>query len=432
MKRVLAWVLVAAMVAPAASTLAASHQNTVVKVGVEGTVTRGTAMHVAEGLEEAEERGVPLVLQLDTPGGLVEATLDINRELARADVPVLTYVGPQGAISQSAGTFMFLMGHPNGMAPSTQIGSAQPITSGAGGGTQNASEKVENFLVGQIRGIAERTERNQSLAELYITENLNQNETEARETGMNDHVAPSLGAFLDRVDGEEAIVGDDRVTLSTEDARVVEVEQGFVADLVDLVSNPQLVFVLFLIGLYGVIFGLAAPGTLVPETIGALSLLLALIGLGLFDTGTSGILLLLLAGTFFVAEVFTPTHGVLAVAGVVSLLLGAAFLVDEPLLGEAFLDTFRTVAVVMAVVSGGLVMGAVWLAVQTRNQPSATTMLGEEGTAKSRLDPDGAVGVHGERWEATAREGPIEAGEAVRVVDRDGLHLTVERAGEAA
>lgn len=429
MKRVLVALLVALLVAPAASTLAQSGGgNEVVAVKVEGTVTRGTAMHVQAALEEAEERNAPLLVQLDTPGGLVSATLDINKALARAEVPVLTYVGPRGAIAESAGTFMMLMGHPNGMAPNTQIGSAEPVAGGPGGG--NVSDKTVNFLVGQIRGIAERTDRNQTVAEQFITENLNLNESRAQQLGMADHVEPSRRAFLDAVHGEQAKVGEGEVTLDTEDARIVEVERGATADLIDLVSNPQIAFLLFLVGIYGVIFGLAAPGTFVPETIGALALVLALIGLGLFDTSTSGIVLILLASLFFVSEVFTPTHGVLTVAGVVAMILGALFLLDEPLLGAEFLSTFRTVAIVAAIASGGVVLFAVWIAFRTRDQPASQDMVGEEGTTASTLDPDGRVRAHGELWNATADRPPIPEGEPVRVIERDGLHLTVTRIGD--
>lgn len=429
MKRALVPLLVALMVLPAASTLAQSDGGgEVLTMAIDGTVTRGTALHVRDAIDEAEERDAPLVIRLDTPGGLVSATLDINKAITRAEVPVMTYVGPRGGFAESAGTFILLMGHPNGMAPSTQIGSAQPILQNPGGGIENASSKVTNFLVGQIRTIAERNDRNQTIAEEFITENRNMNQTEARATGMTDHVAPDLAAFIEAVHGDQARVGDDLVTLDTQDARIVEIEKGMLAQLVDLVSNPQIAFVLFLVGLYGVIFGLAAPGTFVPETIGALMLVLGLIGLGLFDTSTSGLVLVLLGGVFFVAEIFTPTHGILTTAGVAALILGAIFLLDEPLLSRGFLETFRLVAIVSAVVSGGVVMGAVWVAVRTRSHPVETEMIGEQGRTVEALDPEGKVWLHGELWNAVSESGDtILEDEEVLVTERDGLTVTVRR-----
>lgn len=430
-KRVLALALALAFLAPAGSVLAQGDGgNVVLKISIEGTVTRGTAIHVEQAIEEAEDRGAPLVITLDTPGGLVSSTLEIKKVVARAEVPVLTYVGPRGAFAESAGTFIFLMGHPNGMAPNTQIGSAQPIVQGAGGGVKNASSKVENFLVGQIREIADRTERNASLAERFITENVNLNESAALETGMSDHTSADLQTFLEDVDGEQALVQGEKITLRTADAQVVELDKGALSKTVELISNPQIAFILFLVGVYGVIFGLAAPGTFVPETIGAILLVLGLIGLGLFDTSTSGLLLLLLGAVFFVAEVFTPTHGILATAGVVAVILGAIFLLDEPLLSRDFLSTFRWVGIISAVVSGGVVLTAVFVAVRVRDRPVETDMVGDIAVVTQPLDPHGKVRVRGEYWNATSTGDRVEQGEKALVVERDGLHLTLEPAEE--
>lgn len=400
---------------------------------VEGVVTRGTLLHIEDGIEEAESRGVPLVIQLDTPGGLVDATLEIHKRIVRADVPVLTFVGPEGAFAASAGTFILLMGHPSGMAPSTQIGSAQPIQSSPTGGTENASAKVENFLVERMREIAERTGRNETLATRFITENLNMDEDEALRTGLVEAVSDDVEAFVRAMDGERALVGaSGEVTLRTADARIVELDKGLLARTVEILGNPQIAFILFLAGLYGVIFGLASPGTFVPETIGALLLLLGLIGLGLFDTSTAGLLLFLLAGVFFVAEVFTPTHGVLTALGVVSLLFAAVFLIDEPLLPASFLRQFLVVGLVSAAVSGAVVFGALTLALRARKRPVSGDVVGEAARALGPLDPEGQVWLHGEIWRAVAEEGPIEADADVVVVAREGLTVRVRRVPQAS
>jgi membrane-bound serine protease (ClpP class) len=418
--------LIALLLVPAAT--GQEGGSTVFVTDVEGTVTRGTALQVEDAIEEAEEADRPLVIRLDTPGGLVDATLDIGTAVARSDVPVLTYVRG-GGWAQSAGTFIFLMGHPNGMANGTQIGSAQPIVQSQSGGTQNASEKVTNALLERIRSIADRNGRNPDVAERFITENLNLNASEAQRRGMSDHTANDVHAFLDAVHGEEANVGEGTRTLATANAQLEHVEEGALVQLVEVVGNPQVAFVLFLIGLYGVIFGLAAPGTLVPETIGALALVLGLVGLGLFDAGTSGLLLILLASAFFVAEIFTPTHGVLATAGAVALVLGAIFLLDEPLLSRDFLHRFQIVAVISAVFSGGVALGAVALAVRTREQPPRDTVEGREAETLSSLDPEGQVFFRGERWKArTADRQTIAEGRTVVIEGRDGLTLVVRPA----
>ncbi len=407
------------------SPIAEAQGNEVLLVEVDGVVTRGTALHIQDAIDEASGRGVPLVLQLDTPGGLVDATLDIFRSIEQADVPVLAFVGPRGGFAASAGTFLLLMGQPNGMAPNTQIGSAQPIQQSPSGGTESAGNKTINFLVQRIEGIAERADRNQTIAKRFITENLNLDETEALRTGMVDVVAPDVEAFLEEVDGRSAIVGDSVVVLDTENAQVVPYEKGLMVELIEIVGNPQIAFVLFLAGLYGVIFGLANPGTYVPETIGALMLVLALIGLGLFSTSIAGILLLLLAGVFFVAEVFTPTHGILTTAGVVALVLAGVFLVTEPLLPPAFFRRFFIIAIVSALVSGAGVIGAVTIALKAQQRPVAS-LVGSRAEVTKRVDPKGQVRVRGELWKAVTDQGPLEDGQEVVVVARDGLTLTVE------
>lgn len=401
----------------------------VIRVRVTGTITQGTTLHIEAALDEAEERDVPLVLHLDTPGGLVDATLDIDRALADAEVPVLSFVGPRGGFAASAGAFLLLMGHPNGMADGTTVGSAQPVNVGAGGGSEPAGDKVTNFLVGRIEAIAERTGHNATQAARFITHNDNLNASTALERNVIDVVAPDLRAFLDAVDGRTALVGDETVVLTTQDARIVDFERPLLSRIVDVLGNPQIAFVLVLAGTYAVIFGLANPGSYVPEVLGALVLLLGFIGLGLFDTSTAGVLLLLLGVLFLVVEVFTPTHGVLAGAGVVALLFAAVFLLrDEPLLAPGFLRTFLYVGVALALVSGGVTAGAIALAVRTQDRPVHDRLRGAQGTALEPVGADGRVTVHGEVWNARTDGPSIPQGDPVLVVDHEGLTLLVEAA----
>lgn len=424
MRAVALCLLLAPLLVPGAS--ADGHEVVVARIG--DVVDRGTAIYIKEALDEAQRRGVPLVIELDTPGGLVDATLDIDRLLASAEVPVLTYVGPGGgAFAASAGTFILLMGQPSGMADGASIGSAQPIQVGPGGGSQNASAKVENFLVERIRSIAERTGRDPDIAQRYVTENLNQGATEAIATGMADVQADTLRAFLQAVDGMQARVHGGEVVLTTADARIVRVEPGTLAGTVSLLSDPTLASILLLVGVYSLIFGLANPGTYVPETIGALLLLLGLIGMGLFGVTTAGFLLMLLAAVLLVAEVLTPTHGVLTAVGVITLVLAVVFLIDDPLLPHGFVRQFLFAGYGMAVVTGGVVLAVVTVAMRSRRQPVTDRSIGQHGTALERLDPEGAVEMWGEVWAARA-EGTVEEGRPVRVVGREGMVLRVEEA----
>jgi membrane-bound serine protease (ClpP class) len=425
--------IVALVLAPMAVGPVEAAGGVVVLAKVDGVVTRGTALHIEDALRLAEDRGAPLVLQLDTPGGLVEATLDIDRMLARASVPVLAYVGPGGgAFAASAGTFLLLMGQPSGMAPGATIGSAQPIEVGPTGGAQNASGKVTNFLVERIRSIADRTGRDPDVAARFITENLNLDDQEAAELGMVDVQAATLDGFLAAVHGMTARIGTGgTVVLDTKDARIITATPGLLPRVVDILSNPTVSFILFMAGLYSLIFGLANPGTYVPETIGAIMLLLGLIGLGLFGVTTAGFLLLLLAAAFFVAEVFTPTHGVLSVVGVIAMLLAAVFLIDGPLLPHNLQRRFMGLVAVLGIGSGLVVFGVVTLAMRSRSIPVVDRFRHARAIVLEPLAPHGKVEMGGEVWDAVASE-PVPAGAAVRVVGRDGLLLHVETIPEPA
>ncbi len=421
--------LAVGLLAPAASAQA----PTVLQADIEGLITQGTATYVQQAIAEAEERGVPLLLRLETPGGLVDATLDIHKSIVRAQVPVLTWVGPSGAEAASAGTLILLMGQPAGMAAGTQIGSAQPITSSPTGETQAAGDKVENFLVERMEQIASRTGRNTTLAAQFITDNLNMGAEEALEAGLIDAVAASPSDFLEQVDGMSAVVGQDgTTTLRTAGARIVQVEPGTLPRVLDFLGNPQVAFVLFMIGLYGLIFGLTNPGTYVPETIGALAILLAFVGFGLFSFATAGLLLLLLGMAFFIAEAFTPTNGLLTVVGVIAVAMAALLLIDEPLAPRGFVRAFQLIGLGAALLSGGVAGFAATVAVRTRKRPPVA-FIGQQATAVTAFAGGGARGqvmMEGEIWQATS-DHPIADGDVVNVASRHGLRLRVERA-EAA
>ncbi len=399
--------------------------KSVLLADVEGVITQGTLIHVRDAIAEAESRGVPLVLRLETPGGLVDATLEIHQAIIASRVPVMTWVGPPGSFAASAGTLMLLMGQPNGMASSTTIGSAQPITVDPSGGSEPASEKVENFVVEQVRIMAERTGRNVTQAVRFVTDNDNLGPQDALDGGIIDVIADDVPSFLVAVDGMTALTRNGNVTLDTDGARIDHHGRSLLSRTVDILGNPQISFLLILAGTYALIFGLANPGTYVPETIGALLLLLGFVGLGLFSANTAGILLLLLAVLFFVIEVFTPTHGVLSIAGAISLFFAALFLINEPLLPTGFLQRFYFAGLALAVVSGGFVFGAVTVAMRARERPAFDVLRGARGTTIEDVGPSGGrVEVHGEIWKARS-ETPIATGTDVRVVRREDLVLEV-------
>lgn len=372
-------------------------------VAIDDVVGQGTVLDVQRAVDVAERDGVPLVVRLSTPGGLVSATNVILERLLNADVPVITYVGPRGASAFSAGTYILLSGHRATMNEGTQMGSAMPVVSGPSG-TQAASNKTINALAAQMRSIAESRGRPADLAEEMVRENTDYTSSEALDVRLINATGADLGEVLTAVHGEQVEAGDRTWTLDTDGAAVVEISPGPLSVLYGVVGNPQVTFLLILVGMYGLIFGFAAPGTYVPETIGAVLLVLGLIGLGLFRFEVAALLLIALAVVFFLAEALTPTHGVLTVAGVISLAIGALMLPSqEPLLPAAWFEGFAFVVVGMAVFTGAFMLFIVTATLRSVLRTEVhKSVEHRRGVAVTRLDPRGTVRVRGEIWKAEA------------------------------
>ncbi|MGQ0535536.1 MAG: NfeD family protein [Methanobacteriota archaeon] len=433
-------VLLLASLLLAGMPLAASQQadRIVVSVSLEGVVNQGTLLHVERAIRYAEEeRAVAVLVVLDTPGGLLAATIDLIEVLLASDVPVVTYVHPTGGIATSAGTFLFLTGHVTAMAPATTIGSAEPVEFGATGSPSEAPEKVQNFASEKLRAIALHRDRPEDVAASFVENNTNLAPEAAREAGIADFIEADPAALLSAIDGTEVDLDGRlvdqattrRVVLRTDGARIVPIDPGIRGSLYQFLGDPQVSFVLFLVGLYALIFGLASPGTLVPETIGAILLVLGLFGLYVTDVATTGLLLIGLGVLFFIAEFVTGRFGLFFTAGTVCLLLGALFLpLGEPYLPGSWYRTFRITVVVATLATSGVVGGLLWYVFRQRARPNYETILGRHGVAESDLSPEGQVQVRGEIWSAIA-DGHVRRGEPVEVVAREGLKLRVRRAG---
>ena len=398
------------------SSIASAANEKLYVIEIEGMVTAGTALRVENGINDAARMGASAVLiRIDTPGGLVDATMDIVRSIDNSPLQVITYVSPRGAIAASAGTYILLSGDVAAMSPGTTCGACMPVTSDPMGETKPADEKTIKFLTAYIRSIAEEEGRPVDIAERFVTENLAITSSEALEKGVVDIIAEDVLDLLDQMDMSGA---------------EIYTQEGSLRDgVVDLLSNPQIAFILLLVGIYGIMFGFMSPGTYVPETIGAICLILALYGLGTFDVGVFGIILIIAAVMLFIAEVLTPTYGILTLGGVICLILGALMLPQEPLLSEDWFRTFRLVVIGMASASAAFFIFGVSAVVKTRKmQPTTGSegLIGLTCKAYSDIDPTGTVKIKGEIWSAESTE-KIKKGEKVEVVDRRGLTLIVRR-----
>jgi len=408
-------------------------KNVIYVLKIDGTITEGTSLDVVEGLREAEEIGAEAVLvELDTPGGLVDSTLKITKAILNSEVPVITYVTPKGAIAASAGSFILVSGNIAAMAPGTETGAAMPVEIGMEG-RKPADEKTINFYAGYVESIAASRGRNATQAKRFVTENDVLNENTALETGIIDLVAEDETELLHKVDGMTVKIGTENRTLATRTASLYIREKSVRSSVLETLGNPQIAAILLIVGIYGLIFGFLSPGTYVPEMIGAICLILALYGMGLFDVNMFGVLLIIIAVLLFIAEALTPTFGILTTGGAVCLIIGALILPKGPLLVNP--QWFKEFLVIIIGIAGAsaafffFAMGAVLKTRKRRAQVGAEELIGKVTKAETEINEDGGtIKLRGEIWNARTLAGEmIKEGEKVEIIDREGLTLIVKR-----
>jgi len=408
----------------------------------EGVITSYSVDQFSRYISLAEENDAEaLIIEIDTPGGQGDAMQEIIQRIQESKVPVIIYVYPRGAIAASAGTYIALGSHLIAMAPATSIGACEPILGYASNGSIiKAPQKIRNFYIAYIKSLAEASGRNETAAELFITEDLSLTPEEALKAHVIEVTASDVDELLQKANGMKTkipVAGRGYVTLNFTNARIVTVGPSVKDDVVRYISDPTVAYVLLNIGILGLIFGFMTPGWHVPETVGAILLVLGIIGLGYFGYNSAGLVLIFLAVIFFIAEALTPTFGLFTVAGVVTMILGGILLFGssgEYLIKESTFSNLRLVIILIAVLLGLFFAFGVAAIVRDRRRKVQTgkeEMVGEVGKVVQELNPEGMVKIHGELWKAESRKGePIKPGEKVRVVGMRGLTLVVEREGE--
>ncbi len=402
-------------------------------VEFDNDVNPVSADYVNEAIDRANDEGFSaVVILLNTPGGLSDSMQDIvQRELA-SEVPVIVYVSPSGSRAASAGVWIGEAADVLAMAPATNIGSSTPIQVGGADIPKDARKKAVNDAAASLRGVTELNGRNGDWAELAVREASNLTATQALEMNVIDLIAPDLTTLLTEIDGTTTFAKD--IVLDTADAAVSEVQMSFWDRILDVVIDPNIIVLLMSLGVLAITVELFNPGLIFPAAFGAISLIIGLFGLQVLPFSWAGILLMLVALGFFVAEAFITSHGALAVAGAVAFVFGALMLFDPA--GDAY-QVSLPVAIAIAATLALFVAFAVAKVIAARRRPPATgreEMLGQVGIVREPLDPEGLVFVHGELWKARAADGDsIPAGAAV-TVERigDGLVLDVARAAEPA
>ncbi len=424
---------------------------------VDGAIGPATADYIENGLGHARDSGADLVvLRIDTPGGLVTSTRDIIRDILASPIPVVGFVAPRGAHAASAGTYILYATHLAAMAPGTNMGAATPVEMGGGmplpGGDPTADDdgegknrkgerdgdgdgddqappdalaaKAVSDAAAYMRSLAELRGRNVEWAERAVREAASLSARQAVEREVVELMAKDLDALLEAIDGRTVTIDGDPVTLATRDIAVEHYEADWRTRLLSVLTDPNVAFILMMIGIYGLIFELANPGATVPGVIGAISLVFGLYALSVLPIDYAGLALILLGVAFMVAEAFLPSFGILGIGGIVAFAVGATMLIDADVPGFA-LDW--TVIAGTTASTGLVVFAALFVAIRSHGRPVVTGregLVGQTATVVSWNTTDGYVHVAGEDWRAEAAA-PLAAGARVTVERVDGLTLTV-------
>lgn len=398
---------------------------------VDGTITPLTAEYLKRGLREgADARAEAVVVRLNTPGGLESAMREIVQGMLNSPVPVVVYVAPAGARAASAGMFITLAAHVAAMAPGTNIGAAHPV--GLGGETDPVmAEKLTNDAAALARSIAAARGRNAAWAEQAVRESVSITAEEALDQGVVDLVAGDLPEVLGRIDGRRVTTAAGEVTLQTAQVRVVERPMSLPERIVQTITDPNIAYILFLLGTIGLIAELYNPGSLFPGITGAISLILALVAFGSLPINWAGVLLILLALGLFIAELNTEGIGILAVGGLLAFVLGSLMLYTpltptSPAMPEIRVSPWLIGS--MAALVGAFFILVLRALLEARRAPVITgpqVLVGHTGTAVSDLAPEGSVRVDSEIWSAVAEVGTVRAGQRVLVTGVEGVTLRV-------
>lgn len=423
-------------------------ERPVVVSAMEGVIGPPQADWMRQSLERATARDArALVLRLNTPGGLSDAMRDIIQTVLSSPIPVIAWVAPSGSRAASAGTYIFYASHVAAMAPGTNLGAATPIQMGGGGmpgspeedqeggekgeekepGSDDpAQRKMVEDAVAYLQGLADLRDRNRDWAERAVREGASLPAGEAAEAGVADFLAPTLDALLEAADGRTVETSAGEVTLDLAGAPVEEVEPGWRIRLLQILANPNVAYILMLIGIYGLIFELASPGAIFPGVLGGISLLLALYAFQTLPVNYAGLALMGLGILFFIAEALVPSFGALGIGGLVAFVLGSILLMDTD---TPALEVAWPVIITAAVITGGFMLTVATMAARSHRRQSVSGtghLIGHQARAIDDLDPEGWVRFEGERWKARAAE-PVAAGEDVRITAVDGLTLEVTK-----
>jgi membrane-bound serine protease (ClpP class) len=396
---------------------------------IDGSINPAVDDFIRESITRAKSSGArALVIQLDTPGGLLSSTRTIVKEMLSAQVPIMVHVAPSGAGAGSAGVFITMAAHIAAMAPATNIGAAHPV---AGGGQEVKGvmgEKIENFTASFSETIAQKRGRNTEWAIEAVRRSVSITETDALKKKVIDIIAKDIDDLLRQADGRRVDLDGRLTTLSVKGVNVVRHEMSLKQKIVNAIADPNIAYMLLMAGILGLYMEFSNPGVLFPGVTGAICLVMALISLQLLSFNFAGLFLILLGIALLVGEAFMPSFGILGIGGVISLALGSFLLFDTP---NSDLTIDGTIVYTAVATMAALVLATGYLVFRSQKAKATLGMdglIGEIGEVRAKLSPSGKVFVHGEYWNAqTQADGQIDVGDKVQVVGYDGMNLKVKR-----
>ncbi|MBC7745659.1 MAG: nodulation protein NfeD [Flavobacterium sp.] len=400
----------------------------IVSINVNGTINPTSAAFIKNGITKAaDQRAECLIIHLNTPGGLLKSTRIIVGSILESPVPVVVYVSPGGAHAGSAGVFITMAAHIAAMSPSTNIGSAHPVSS-QGSMDSIMSEKTTNDAAAFIRSIAGKRRRNLIWAEDAVRNSVSITEVEAVKIKVVDLIAKNEQDLLRQINGRVVELESGNKILQTLNAKIERVEMSFVEKFLDVISDPNVAYILMMLGFYGILFELYSPGSIVPGVIGAICLILAFYAMHTLPINYAGMALIGLAIILFVLEIKIVSYGVLGIGAVIALAIGSMMLIKTDSALD-FMQISLTVILAITITTALFFSFLIGMAVKGQKikvQTGIEGIIGEEGEALASLEPSGMVRVHGELWKAESVEGKISTGQRIKVTAINNLTLFVK------
>ena len=398
-------------------------ESEVYVIRMSGPISPAAAGFLKKGINKASEEGVScLIIELDTPGGLAESMREIVMAIFASKVPVVIYVAPSGARAASAGVMITMAADIAAMAPGTNIGAAHPVGAGGKEISGAMSEKVVNDMVAHARSIAKKKGRNADWVETAVRKSVSITETEALKENVIDFVAKDIDDLIRQINGRKI---QDKGVLTLDNVKKTVLTEDLRTKILKTISNPNIAYILMMIGLAGLYFELSHPGAVLPGVVGGISIILAFFAFQTIPVNYAGFLLIVLALIFFIMEMKIASYGLLSIAGITSLLLGSIMLFENS--GSGMRLSWEVLIPTLVLISGFFVVvsGLVFKSHLAKPRTGAQGLIGEIGVVRESLMPEGKVFVHGELWNATSKD-PIQTGTRVRVVNIVNLVLEVE------